>query len=155
VIVNNGDTARSVGTITYQDPRDSIGTVPTYTFQSGVNFVAPVGAGNASEVLVGGGDNDVVQSGTFTNASNLFGASAVSNSSFERTYPDLRSNFRNGVGQAEVHPHRGYFVIAQNGSAADGQITAEEVTVGGAPTAGNIADKLNQTKVNVDSPVRP
>lgn len=152
VIVNNGDTARSVGTITYQDPRDSIGTVPTFTFQSGVNFVAPVGAGNVSEVLVGGGDNDLVQSGTFTNASNLFGASNVSNSSFGRTYPDLRSNFRNGVGQVDVHPHRGYFVIAQNGSAADGQITAEQVAVGGAPTAGNIANKLNQTYGNINAP---
>jgi hypothetical protein len=145
VVVNNGTTAESAGTVTYIDSREVPGAVATQQFSAGVNFVAPVGAGNVSEVLVGGGDNDLVQSGTFTSEANQYGVADVTNTSFGATFPNVRSNFRNGVGTVNVHPHRGYFVIAQNGSAADGQLFAEEVTVGGAPTAGNIDQKLNQT----------
>jgi hypothetical protein len=118
-----------------------------------VNFVAPAAAGDVDDVLFPGSNEDYVTAGSFTAGQNLYGV--------DGSNPELESennqrgitfnstfgtNFKQGVGGADVHPHRGYFVFVNDADNA-GLLVPDRITEGGAPTAGEFSARFNQTGV--------
>ena len=110
VIENTGDAPTSF-LIEYEGDAQ---TAPTTTqLQEGLNFVASPAAGT-SDIFNQDSDNgDTVQE-RFGVGDNLFGVSDGQSTSGAFATPDER--FTNTDGDAELHPHAGYFVTIQEDS---------------------------------------
>jgi hypothetical protein len=152
-VVDNDRSTNVTATIAYVNEAQPAAP-ELISYEKGVNFVAPAAAGDVDSVLYPGSGQDYVAPGSFAAGQNLYGLDG-SNASLEadlggddeaRFNSSFGTSFRTGVGGADVHPHRGYFVIVNEPDNA-GLLVPDRITEGGAPTAGEFSARFNQTGI--------
>jgi len=144
VLEHTGNDTETAALVEYEsDPEP--GSLATYEFEEGLNFVPPAAAGSVDDVLFPGSETDFVQTGTFELGDNLYGdnsATQVRDGFTDPAASGFGGNFRAGVGDEKVHPHAGYFVIV-NDEDNVGLTIGERIMAGTAPTAEDIEDRTD------------